>query len=253
MHIHDLGHYFEFFAGLNLAYAGIDRFRRKVFEILSALFTPESLQPAYKSVSDKTEALKGIFGEDWSQSFVHQTAKIEEDYEKIKESLDAEDEAFLADVETSRPLFLIGFLFCFNNLVVIGFVQFFFEHNTILAEQWLCVSSIFMLIVNGRSFGRLAEWLRHHIGVVASSVFLLVIALSIGACPYEFPGMPYGALATSAIAVIIPLVPLLLDYQAVLKHTNQRNETLSDYIKKARQELESLDSAAEVIQKIHKG
>jgi hypothetical protein len=248
-HVEHFSHFFEFFAGLSLAYAGSDKFRRKVFELLSSFLASDELAPALKLVSDKTETLTDLIGEGWSNNFIHKSEEILKEFIEASERLKAEDEQFLTDNSSTQSLFLIGALFCFNILILSGFEQ--FHESSLLALQWLCVSALLMFIVVWEWPEIIYNWLRHHLGIVVISIGLLLLALGMDACPIEFPVLPFGAPFVCVFAILVPIIPFLIDYRAVSAHVQNHNKSLSEYLDRAKDQIAGLDTFAELVKAFH--
>lgn len=243
----ELGHFsslFEVLAALNLAYAGIDSFRQRLFYLLGEYFTPPAVR---KDLEDFKNKITTLLGESLNEEIV----KLENNYDLLDKLMKANDNSFLKEGRSFKPVFFWGFLFCFGNLLLMGFEQFFVEYSSILAEQWLFICFLFIILMFFlKTSGKSYQFLANHKVII--SLYLLIIGLSFGFmfCRWRVPGIIIPAPVIAAVTVLVGISPFILEYFRVQKYVSTRTNLIVPKLEKMKQDISVLDKAVDIVEQI---
>jgi prefoldin subunit 5 len=234
---------FEVLAGLNLAYAGIDSFRQRIFYLLGEYFTPLDVREQLEDVKNKIKTLAGE-----NKGLNNEIVKLESDYDVLDKLMKAMDDAFLNEGQSFKPVFFMGFLFCVGNLLLMGFEQFFVLYSSMLAEQWLLLWFFYIVIMFfSKAKSRSYRFLANH--WIMGSLYITTLALSFGFmyCRWRVPGIIIPDWMIVVLALLVGISPFILDYFRVQKYTSSRTKLLRPKLEKLHHDVSVLDKAIDLV------
>jgi hypothetical protein len=220
--LNNFSSFFEIFCGLNLAYAGSQRFRNAIDSEIYKLLKNKLLQNISSNVEELKSKVIVTVSEDNSENINKKLIKLQEDFDLKSEDLLGNENEKLNFIEGFNAMFLSTSLYCLSILILGGYEQFFSE-NSKLPNLFL----IFLLPVFGFNlFVFLRSFTKKHnknikaIYTITFVVFLLFLCIStIQNCPYETHlETLLSEKTTITFTLIIAVSPFLFHFIRVFIH-----------------------------------
>ena len=220
--LNNFSSYFEIFCGLNLAYAGSERFRNAIDNEIYKLLKNQILQ----NINTKVEELKSKIivsvSEDNNENISKKLQKLQKDFDFKSENILKIESEKLNFIEGFKAMFLAISLYCIAIIVLGGYEQFFEKNSKQLNLFLLFLLPIFVF----NSFVFIRSFTKKHsknikaintIGFVISLLILCV--LTIQRCPYE-PKLEvfFSEQTCITFSLIIAISPFLFHFLRVFIH-----------------------------------
>lgn len=236
MKLSDFSSFFELLAGLNLAYAGFDSFRRRVFETLKTAFVRKDLHDNIEETKSKIRAKLTVSTRDERSE---SSKRIQELEERVN-SLDAEykilpktvDDIVYKEFEQEssiKPIYFVTFLFCLSNLIVVCFSSFTDDNFALLPSQFLCFYLLYNLIYF-LPFELLKNGMSKPLPIVGFAFLFLILGLLSPNTDYlHFDySNHYSNLCLALLLILIPLFPFVLDFFRVKRFVANHRQPIYD-------------------------
>lgn len=231
---------FEILATLNLAYVGIESIREGIINTLTDFYTPDDLEITKKRINDEFKTVvDGLEGGTFGIGLQSYTENIKRRFDKAQDDLEEEHNLFMKKTGF-KPMFFAGFLFCFSNLLLIGYEEFFTTYSSLTAEQWFLGYFIYILILFFEYPKKWFKHLRKHNALFLTFFIFLGLAFGYSLCPNVFPEIPHVEKIVMSFSLIVAVIPFVLEYFQVKKHAKARAGKLKDITNETSMKLKEI-------------
>jgi hypothetical protein len=247
MSLNSFSSLFEILAGLNLAFAGIDSFRRKVFDTLTDILTPLDVKAKLDELEPKIQALSpSIKDKIVDEKIKKRIVDIDTYYKDETRNTALEDSSFFNERAAFNPSYFIGFLFCLSNLLLIGYEQVFTEYSSTLVEQGLLIWLPYIFIIYISREGKFKSFLCNHRVIIGTFVFLLIVSSVISYFRLVLVEINTETVTITS-SIVTGMLPFIFDYFTVRSYVKERSKKVATYIAKTNSELVALNTALELL------
>ncbi len=235
---------FEILAAANLAYAGIESVREVIINTLTDFYTPNDLEEKKRTVDEKSEIVlreleSGAFGIGLKSHAKRVKKRFDDNQAKLQKLHDV----FMRK-QGFKPVFFVTFLFCFSNLILIGFEQYFTTYSSVIAEQWFLYYGLYICVLFFEKPKMLFSWVIKHWVIFILFFLFLFLAFGYSFCTFSLVNFSHIEKLIMTLSLIIAVSPFFLEYFFVRKYAINRAKQLE---KSTTETSEKLDEILETV------